>query len=418
MARQFALARYMPDGSLDKSFDEDGKVLTDFTTKLSETADSLVIDSQDRIVVAGVADNNFALARYMPDGSLDPTFDHDGMVLTDFETASREGAHSLAIDSQDRIVVAGDAWILGGWALSVPLYQPDENQFALARYMPDGSLDPSFDGDGKVLTEFFSGSNAGARAVAIDDKDRIVAAGWATVDNSRQFAVARYNSDGSLDTTFGEGGRVVTDFDSSLREEIFALRIDNRGRIVVAGDALVDGRDYEFAMARYNQDGSLDTSFNSTGLVLTDIAAAVHEIAYAMEIDAQNRIVVGGTARVGNTESAHLQFAMARYTDDGQLDTTFDGDGMVLTDFKSSTEEGIRAMVIDNQGRIIVGGWAMLEGHRQFALARYNDDGSLDATFDDDGKVLTNFISSHDEEVTTIGLDSQGRIVVGGWGIV
>jgi uncharacterized delta-60 repeat protein len=275
--------------------------------------------------------------------------------------------------------------------------------FALARYRDDGSLDTSFHGDGKVLTDFPELGSEGIAAIAIDDSDRIVAGGT----SGRKFAVARYTVDGNLDTSFRGDGTVVTDFRSTEEENIEALCIDHRNRIIVAGWA--DGR---MALARYHEDGALDSSFHGDGKVLTNFRSTAEESAHAVALDRWGRIVVGGTA--------DDMFALARYTENGRLDPSFHGDGKVLTDFRSTQREGIRALAIDRHGRIVVAGKAVRyvgEVDAKFALARYTEDGNLDPSFHRDGKVLTNFWSDQEESITGVNglaIDGADRIVVGG----
>ncbi len=337
----FALARYTEDGNLDPGFGSGGTVVTDFRSSAEEFVFAVRMDNHNRIVLAGRADGYMALARYLPDGTLDASFDRDGKVLTDFRSTEHERASAIAIDRAGRIIVGGTAGT-------------DGDYFALARYRVDGSLDTSFHHDGKVLTNFRSARNEVGRALAIDHGGRIVLGGWAEVERSpgvsgRQFALARYTDRGELDTTFGGDGKVLTDFHSTENERIDALAIDRAGRIVVGGAA-----DDKFALARYLNDGGLDPSFHHDGKVITDFRSTPEEHIYALALDRLGRIVVAG--------SADGQFALARYTEDGNLDPSFDGDGKVLTDFRSSIGEQAYAVAIDHQGRIVAGGDALLTG--------------------------------------------------------
>jgi len=279
----FALARYNTNGSLDTTFGTDGKVTTEFGEYTQDTASAIAIDTSGKIIVAGESDGNFALARYNTDGSLDATFGTDGKVTTDFGQWAQ--VHALAIDSSGKIVVAGgvDA-------------DPDIilDDFALARYNTDGSLDTTFGTDGKVTTDF-GGETDVANGIAIDSSGKIVAAGFA--DWQKYFALARYNTDGSLDTTFGTNGKVTTDFgvtEYGGYSEANALTIDSNGKIVAAGRAQVPYF-YDFALARYNADGSLDTTFGTKGKVTTDFSGyAGGDWANALGIDGSGKIVLAG----------------------------------------------------------------------------------------------------------------------------
>lgn len=402
---QFALARYdAKNGSLDPAFDTDGKVLTDFYSSIAEEANSITRYKNDKIVVAGYTFINggkqFAIARYNNDGSLDVTFDGDGKVITDFISSSNEEATSIAVYKNDKIILAGYAVVNGS------------KQFALACYNSDGSLDNSFDRDGKVLTDYINSSEEVINSLVIDKYDKIVVAGYAVVNGSKQMALARYNSNGNLELSFGGNGMVLTDFKSSSNE--VANSICSIGKyIAIAGYAAVDDNK-QFALALYNlKDGSLCNKFDTDGKVLTDFYSSSDEEAMSLEFlhfFLDSKIVVAGYAVVNNSR----QFALACYKMDGSLNLDFDDDGKVLTDFKSSWEEEAHAISGHLLSGIWVAGYAIVEGNRQFALAKYNLDGSLNVNFDHDGKVLTDFKSSLQEGAFDIELLDDDKIVAVG----
>jgi uncharacterized delta-60 repeat protein len=290
------------------------------------------------------------------------------------------------------------------------------DQFALARYDVDGHLDGSFGQGGKVLTDFAATADERVHAIVIDGRSRIVAGGWAAnADGGYRFALARYMPDGRLDADFGQGGTVLTDFLSSDYERVHAIAIDDQGRIVAGGEATIaSSGKMHFALARYTADGDLDTSFNRDGKVLTGFASGFPNAVAALAIDARGGIVAGGWAQA---EHGGLEFALARCTSDGGMDAGFGHGGKVWTDFMSAAAESISALVTDTEGRIVVGGWgAVSGGGYQFALARYSSDGRLDAGFGHGGKILTDLTASSAEYITSLAIDGHGRIVAGGWG--
>jgi uncharacterized delta-60 repeat protein len=276
--------------------------------------------------------------------------------------------------------------------------------FALARYNTDGSLDSTFDGDGLVITDF-AGETEVAHGVAIQGDGKIVAAGVAFVSGTFDFALARYNTDGSLDTTFSGDGLVTTDFAGDT-DRAFGMAIQGDGKIVAAGFAGVSGT-VDFALARYNTDGSLDTTFDGDGLVITDFAGDA-EVAYGVAIQGDGKIVAAGLAVVSGIDD----FALARYNTDGSLDTTFSGDGLVTTDFAGSTDRAF-GMAIQGDGKIVAAGFAFVSGTQDFALARHNTDGSLDTTFSGDGLVTTDFAGSFDQ-VYAVAIQANGKILAAG----
>ncbi len=308
-------------------------------------------------------------------GALDPTFGIGGEVTTDF--GGSDSAQAVAIQSDGKILAAG----LSG-----------AGDFALARYNADGSLDPSFGSGGKLTTDF--GGFDAASALAIQPDGRIIAAGR---DGSGEFAVARYNADGSLDSTFGSGGKLTTDFGGFDVALGVALQAD--GKIVAVGGG---GSGSDFALARYNADGSLDASFGSGGMVTTDFGG--FEAATAVAIQGDGKIVVTGSTFSGGFQ----QFVLARYNGDGGPDTSFGG-GKVVTDFGLGSGFG-GALAIQTDGKIVAAGRAGTD----FVVARYNGDGSPDASFGSGGIVSTDFGGALFDAAFGVALQSNGKIVAAG----
>ena len=383
-------------GRLDPTFGVGGKVTTDFTSGY-DIADGVAVQADGKMVVVGMAGGRnpkFALARYNADGSLDTSFGLDGHVTTDF-TSGFDGAAAVALQVNDQIVAAGEA---GG----------RNPKFALARYNPDGSLDTSFGQGGKVTTNFTRYED-GAHAVAIQRDGKIVAAGMTGGGGDPEFALARYNVDGSLDTSFGKEGRVVTDFTSYEDRVFFGLAIQRNGKIVAAGVAGAGSPDSKFALARYNRNGSLDTSFGTRGRVTTDFTSNA-DSAFGLGIQTNGKIVIAGESGGGG---ANPRFALARYNTNGSLDKCFGGDGMVTTDF-SAYEDGASNQAVQRNGKIVAAGVAGYQGpDPKFALTRYDRDGSLDPSFGRDGKVTTDFTPQADY-ADGLTIQADGKIVAEG----
>jgi uncharacterized delta-60 repeat protein len=372
-------------GDLDITFDGDGKVTTDFGID-HDQARGVAIQSDGKIMVAGYSYNgsnyDFALTRYNANGSLDTTFDGDGKVTTAVGS-SHDEANSVAIQSDGKIVVAGSS-VNGGW-----------KDFALARYNTNGSPDTTFDGDGKVTTSVGSFDDY-AYSVAIQSDGKIVIAGVSSGD----FALVRYNSNGSLDTTFDFDGKVTTAVGSSY-DYANSVTIQSDGKIVVAGSSY-NGSSHDFALARYNSNGSLDTIFDGDGKITTAVGSSDDE-AHSVAIQSDGKIVVAGYSYNGS----NMDFAVARYNSNGSLDTTFDGDGKVTTDL-ASPDDFAYSVAIQSDGKIVAAGFS----NSHFALSRYNSNGSLDTTFDFDGKVTTDFGGS--DVAYSVAIQSDGKIVVAG----
>lgn len=388
----FALARYNPDGSLDTSFDGDGKVMTSFGGRFDE-ARSLAIQSDGKIVVAGFAgttDIDFAVVRYNTDGSLDTTFDVDGRLTTSFGT-SGDRAYSVVIQPDGKIVAAGST--------TQPTTATD---FAAARYNPDGSLDTSFDSDGRVTT-VNSASGDEAKSVVLQPDGKLVFAGYLT-SVAPDFAAVRYNPDGSLDTTFDGDGRVSTPVGTG-RDEGFAASLQPDGKLVIAG--IATSTDGDSALVRLNPDGSLDTSFDVDGKVVTP--AGNFDLSLAdSAIQADGKIVVAGTLLVTN----NFDFAVARLNSDGTIDQTFGNNGSVRTTVGTGNDTG-QAVAIQGDGKIVAAGIIRAGSFDNFGVVRYNPDGTLDTTFDGDGRVTTSLVAGNDQPWVTA-IQPDGKILVAG----
>jgi uncharacterized delta-60 repeat protein len=268
------------------------------------------------------------------------------------------------------------------------------NDFALTRYNSDGTLDKTFGGDGKVITDFTDGADQ-ARGVAIQRDGKIVAAGpTPATHRSVDFGVARYLANGKLDDTFGRHGRAVTDFHNDSGDEANAMALQPDGKIVVVGLYTPDGLSFFFAVARYRIDGSLDKTFSGDGKVITAFQDGSSDEAFGVAIQPDHKIVVvGDSLHFSRTDD----FAVARYNHDGKLDTTFGKKGLVLTNFKGQfglpQSDQAGAVGLQKDGKIVVAG---VTGFGGFAVARYRNffchglDATLVGTADDDAMRGTN----------------------------
>ena len=323
-------------------------------------------------------------------GDLDPSFGLDGKVLTDFGAFSNDEAFAVVLQPDGKIVAAGTG---------TPGATSD---FALARYEEDGELDPGFGSGGRVSTDLETGEIA--FAVALQSDGKIVAAGFISGDD---FALVRYNVDGSLDSSFGSGGKVLTDFQTV--DEAFAVALQPDGKIV-AGGFSDPGANTDFALARYNVDGSLDSSFGSGGKVLTDLGAMSSDRIRAVAVQPDGKIVAAGISNARGSSD----FAVVRYRKDGSLDRRFGSGGRVLTDLGSSSSDAAHGVALRPGGRIVVAGVSDAGGSSDFAVVRYRRDGSLDRRFGSGGRVLTDLGSSSSDGANGVALQPDGRIVAAG----
>ncbi|MFI8320473.1 calcium-binding protein [Streptomyces sp. NPDC085529] len=284
---------------------------------------------------------------------------------------------------------AGRAGAVGATALALVLGLP-----AVATAAP-GDLDPTFDGDGRVVTDL--GGYAGAEGMVIQPDGRIVTIGYSyTTETSGDFTLTRYDTDGSLDPTFGGDGIVTTDFVGANNDEGRGLALQPDGKIVAVGGSTDWGGNGAWAAARYLPDGSLDPTFGEGGKVLTEIDVDAIETAESVVVLSDGRIVAGG--------SSNGLWSLVRWDASGVPDPGFDGDGRVTTPFGTGCCQGVSDLVPQADGRIVAVGHA--DG---LALTRYLEDGSLDTSFDGDGRVTTGLGTGEGVE-----LQSDGRIIVAG----
>jgi uncharacterized delta-60 repeat protein len=337
-----------------------------------------------------------AVGAWAAAGDLDTSFSDDGKRVTDL-SARGDFAGAVAVQTDGKIVVAGSA-----------AYDTRDPKFALARYNADGTIDTTFGDDGMVRTNFTPREDA-AYGVAIQTDGKIVAAGDAgfRTGNSR-FAVARYNPDGTLDTTFGGDGKVTTNWTSG-NDPISSLVLQPDGRIVVAGGVAQNFRNAKLAVARYDTDGDLDTTFGGgDGKVRTEVTR--RDFANAVTLQGDGKIIAGG---IGNRRGSRAVFELVRYGADGTLDTSFSDDGKRTTDF-TALNDSAQGVVVLPGGDIVAGGIANFGNfNARFALARYHADGTFDTGFGGDGKVTTN-LTAGDDEAWDIVLQPDGKVVAGG----
>lgn len=344
---EFAVVRSNPDGSLDTSFDGDGIVIT----PNGEIAYTVAIQPDGKIIVAGHDGNDgdidFILIRYNANGSLDTSFDGDGIVSTSFYPGNNDFAYTIAIQTDGKIVAAGQTvYAFGG------------GRGALARYNTDGSLDASFDGDGKLETLSFSPING----VALQTDGKIVAVGSSSNGANMDLALVRLNTNGSFDPSFDGDGTVLTSFLNNDYGNDVTIQAD--GKIVAAGRGVANnGSNEKAVLARHNTDGSLDTSFEGDGKVITDFNAT----AYAVEVQTDGKIVMAGGGLV-------------RYNPNGSPDTSYGTGGRALFD-----NIGFGSLALDSIGRVVVGGRS---NDWLFTIARVLGDVSPNANVSVSGRVL------------------------------
>ena len=281
--------------------------------------------------------------------------------------------------------------------------------FALTRYNVDGSLDTTFSGDGKVTTNF--GGYDTARDIALQSNGKIVVSGQkSTVD--RDVALARYNANGTLDTSFSDDGKQSTEFGGDNGSE-GGLAIQSNGKIVMAGYAWNhNSTDKEFAIYRYNPNGSIDLTFTGDGVAIGNFGVNQFDVTRDLAIQSDGKIVVVGES--GSNESAEdFDFAIARLNPNGTADLTFSGDGRQRTNFGGL--DTVSSVAVGPNGKIVVVGYRVppLNNNRtEIAVVRYNPNGSLDTTFNGTGRKAFSINGSLASFAKDVIVQSDGKIVL------
>lgn len=354
--------------------------------------------------------------RLLSGGNLDATFGAGGITTTDF-AGRNDAGRSIALQSDGKLLVAGSKQ-----------GSDFRSDFAVARYNADGSPDTTFGAGGKV-TKDLAGLNDIATGIAVQADGKIVVGGYGTITSGNDFALVRYNGDGSLDDgsaddstpgdSFGTGG-VVT-FDTGTTDTAGGLAIQSDGKIIIVGYSFNSGTSFDFRLVRFNTDGSLDDgsgtdltpadSFGTSGLVTTDIGGSA-DSARSIEIQSDGKIVVAGQSNLGAVNGN--DFALARYNADGSLDSTFGSGGLVTTSL-GGTDDIVWGLAVEPDGQIVAAGYTGTISNftsHDVALARYNDNGALDAGFGTGGIALTDM--GGDDYGFGVAVQSDGNLIVAG----
>ena len=364
----FALARYTADRSLDPTFGDGGIVTTDFGGSY-DWAYALALQPDGKLVVAGVSDRSgsrdFALARYLPNGALDGGFGEAGLVTGSLRLLTVDTVRGLAVQPDGRIVAAGVTF-------EDEVSLRPNGDFMIARYTAAGQPDVTFGVGGTVTTDFEGSSYDELYALALQPDGRILTAGVTDsgggpgiLFGADDLALARYTPEGLLDNDFGRGGKAVIDL-KSRDEEIRALTLAPDGKIVVAGYREGE-RQGDLMVGRLDRQGAPDASFGQGGFVTTDTGSRSRvERLSAVALDPGGMIVAGGQVARGDGAS---DFALVRHDPHGEVDRTFGRNGLVTVDL-GGREDRVHALAIQADGKVVAAG----ASENDFALARFKRD--------------------------------------------
>ena len=350
----FGVARLHQDGSFDASFGDGGRVSIGPTNPAASV--SALIRQPDGKMVVSVGR---ALVRLLSSGALDPNFGQGGIALAPAVTNRNESITALGLQPDGRIIASGISSLRSGGG----------SAFLGLRFTADGASDPTFGSGGRALAVFNS-SLAVCRALVLQDDGGIVVGGGVLLNGHLAFGLARFTTTGVLDAGFGTGGEVAIAFSGANFSQINGLALQSDGRIIAAGVAN-GATAADFALARLNQDGSLDDAFGDHGVQRSDFFQGSRDIGAAVAVLPDDRIIVAGST---GPNQFKYQFALARYNPDGHLDSRFGQGGFVKTQFQQSTTDEAYALGIAGDGRIILAGLTPANGTDACALVRFHVD--------------------------------------------
>lgn len=363
-----------------------GVVITSLSAADDEAYD-MVLQTDGKIILTGYSNTDIAAVRYLPNGTLDPSFGSGGIVKTALR-AVNVITSAIALQSDGKIVLAGST------------NNGQTNDFAIIRYNNDGTLDGSFGKQGMVITSLSDGDD-NATDVDIQSDGKIVVVGCCNNGSNTDFAAVRYNANGSLDPTYGKAGIVLTSI-SSGDDQAVAMASQPDGKILLTGYSNTN-----IATVRFNTNGTLDKSFGKNGIVITSVNSGEDE-SEDIKLQDDGKIVIAGKSNDG----LNNDFALLRYNPNGSLDPTFGKGGIVVTSVRDGDDQAA-ALCIQSDGKIVAAGSSNNGLNYDFALIRYNKNGAIDLSFGKNGIVLT-YIREGNDLASAVSTQSDGKILAGG----
>ena len=412
------LARFNADGTLDKNFGIAG-IATRLGSGYEREQPLMAIQPGGKIVVVktasdynnvllGIYDHDFLLFRFNADGTLDNTFGNNGNVFTDFNRQDESNA---------KITILPDGKIILTGSTNTCQYGSCYDGI-LARYNVNGTLDESFSGDGKLILDFGDDIES-ICAAFLQENGALLLSGisGAYDSNDINFVLARINSDGSFDSTFDGDGILLSPFNYNYLT-ITSVVMQSDGKFVTGG-SILDINDYtnDFVFFRFNNNGSLDITFNGAGIKILDMSGYdswyENERFFSANLQPDNKILAIGYA---NDAVFNTDFALARINTDGNLDTDFNGTGKLYLSYGQSETYFSKAIVLPNGKILVVGKTRFGDNYNDYymAVARFNTDGTPDTSFDNDGKEYIPFYDLISSSGTEISLQPDNKIIVAG----
>jgi uncharacterized delta-60 repeat protein len=383
-------------GTLDFSFGNEG-IVTSVITEGFNMANTVAVQPDGKIIAAGHTgfspDYDVAVVRYNEDGSNDNTFGTNGMIVLSPTTTS-DYPYDIALQTDEKILIGGYIWT------------GSSTDVLLIRLNADGSTDNTFGTNGIVITDLGNGGEV-AEAIALQDDGKIILAGY----NNDRFMLLRYDTNGTLDDTFGTGGVATADVGvgSSYGQDVV---IQDDGRILVGGLAFNTNSNYTFGIARFDTEGALDPTFAEFGTTTFNIGSG-HDFMTAIALQSDGKIIAGGHTWIANQPTLQYDFAAVRIDENGNIDDTFGTNGMTTVHLNYDANY-VTGMAIQDDDKIILSGNAELSADYDLGMARLTADGNLDTSFGTDGITITD-VNKDEDQGSAIALQPDGKVVVAGY---
>lgn len=392
-------------GGLDGSFKSpDGYVINPQSVSGDDYGNSMIVQNDGKILVAVVVpEQYFKILRYKLDGSLDGDFGTGGVVTIREGASSTAQSHAVALQSDGKIIVGGYTW------------SADNNDFALARLKTNGVVDSSFGTNGWVYTNMKGvttpvGDDQIRKLVVLPDNS-IIAAGFAHNTQDEDIAIAKYDANGALVTSFGINGKIILDVNNDDRAT--GLAVTSTGKIVVVGNTNIS-TDTDITLAQYTSAGVLDPTFNGGNILRLGTGPAGNYEAYGLAVQSDKIVITGLMPAASSSKNIYV----AKILPNGSFDPAFNGGAELSINYATgiSNEEG-RTVMVQSDGKIIVTGYtdAVSSPSRyDLLLVRLNADGTPDTNFDTDGKAVTGISSNSTSDFTVASALSGQRIYITG----
>ncbi len=386
------------EGSLDTNFGDSGISTVDFNSNFDVGRD-VAIQSDGKILLTGTSNSNIALTRLNPDGTLDLSFGNLGKVITNLNYY--DDALAIKIQDDGKILLAGYS------SEYIPNTTTLIYSFILVRYFSNGLIDTSF-GDNGIVIPNFGDSNQIFRALGIQQDGKIVASGDCYIGSNKEFVIMRFNSDGTLDNTFGNGGVFHTLIGINFNTN-HSLAIQANGKIVLAGTTGISPK--SIAIVRLNTNGTIDDTFGEEGKKIISISG-VSDYCKSVNIQPDGKILLAGEIFISTGD---FDFTLIRLNNDGTLDTTFANNGISIKNI--SGNDNCNSSIILSSGDIILSGTTSTNNIAKVAIIKFNETGILDTSFGDNGVTTINPNVENSDFYYGVSSASQldGNIIIGGY---